>query len=234
MVDHPKLHKSPLIESLFEIQFNPVSDYALFAGSVYSSIKNDFSNTELLVPPELPDIGEWPKILRHRFKRNDGSALFQLGNGIMSVNLTKYDKFTHFISLIKNILREIIAINSNIQVNRLGLRYINRIPLNNKSVADVLSINISTPTKLSNQIEAINIRIMLKQTKSGKILLRITNPIENGKPLDEIIFDLDCSVILENVPIDIRHIEEWINTAHDSIYDNFIGSLNSEYKKAIE
>lgn len=232
MVEHPKLRSAPIKEAVFEIRFSPTKDYGLFVAEMFSSLKNDFPEGETLAPFDIPEFSEGPKILRHRFSRQDKTSLFQIGSGILSINCLSYDNFSSFLSSIKKVLSILIKLENEVVVQRLGLRYLNRIKQEGE-FSDILSLNVIMPDNIENKLEAIGLKMIINQNSFGKMQLRIANPIKDGQALSEIAIDLDLFIKM-NKTLSEKEIVSWVDSAHDRIYKLFVSCFKAEYFKSLK
>jgi len=232
MSEHPKLKNSPLVETVFELRFDPKNDYGLFLAQIFSTLKNDFPIAETLAPFDIPDFADGPKLLRNCFKRKDGTALIQLGHGIVSINQSKYDRFNSFLSLIKKVIKEVENVEPNPNIQRLGLRYINKIPFTNDP-SEILVMEIKLPTVIKDKLEAFTYRFRINENSAGKLRLVIANLIKNDVPTKEMTIDLDHYLLISH-SIEIGEIEKWINEAHENIYNCFISCIKEEYLEKIK
>ena len=121
-----KLFKPPLVEVVFELKWkdDQKEDYDLLVGELYSQLKSEFPEKELLKPSEIPSFA-MPFKVQHRFREGKNDyPLYQLGPGILSFNINgiKYadingwdnflNKITEFIKkYLVNFLRKQFSIN---------------------------------------------------------------------------------------------------------------------------
>ena len=87
-----KLPHAPLVEVIFEIRWNSVDKasldkFQLLLGSMFSVLKEDFPNVVNLQPNSAIPINAFVGMPTHRFTSANGYPMYQLGPGILSVNM---------------------------------------------------------------------------------------------------------------------------------------------------
>ena len=130
-----KLKSPPLVEAVCEFRFAPAGswDWTL-PGRLYDRIGSEFSEKDELegiaveVAAGKTEIAQAPD--RLQMKRKDGSALVQVGPHMLAINhLPVYPGWEAFRDLALRIYSSYLEICSDAPIERIGLRYINRIPL---------------------------------------------------------------------------------------------------------
>lgn len=105
-----KLPNAPLVEVIFEIRWDSadkvsLDKFQLLLGSMYSELKNDFPTVIHLRPDPAIPFNAFVGMPTHRFSSVNGYPMYQLGPGIMSVNMTNEDYvWENFIETIKKIV----------------------------------------------------------------------------------------------------------------------------------
>lgn len=87
-----KLPHAPLVEVIFEIRWNSadkasLDKFQLFLGSMFSELKEDFPNVINLQPNSAIPVNAFVGIPTHRFTSVNNYPMYQLGPGILSVNM---------------------------------------------------------------------------------------------------------------------------------------------------
>jgi uncharacterized protein (TIGR04255 family) len=226
--NHKPWRNAPLQEAVFEIRFPSIGDYALFAGGMAMSQKQDFPTTQKLQVVDIPEIIELAGLVKHRFISQDQSLLFQTGNDVMSINSVNYKGFTAFLENIEKILiaaEEFVELSS---FTKLGLRYINRFP-DIENPAAVLNINLPFSNMDVSRTQLLQIQEVNKIDEEGT---SIGTNIQFIAPSKDLILDLDASLNLPQESWDITAISIWADQAHDIIWDKF-QTLISENEKEV-
>lgn len=127
------LGRSPLVESIFEIRFEPTIAAAgdLLPGILFSKLKDSFPNVEPLpisnVPRSIRD--QDPALVFQPSHRLTGSNMIvQVGDRVLSLSAQEYPGWLSFKSAIENLLNATIETGFIGAVLRYSFRYINLIP----------------------------------------------------------------------------------------------------------
>ncbi|WP_198013412.1 TIGR04255 family protein [Thalassoporum mexicanum] len=214
----------PLQEALLEIRFEPVNDYAIYAGGMALGLKEDFPISEKLAMAEFPGLP--PGIVMHRFFNEEKSLLFQTGNDILSVNSTNYKGFNLFVESIRNVLTNARKFVSSSKINRLGLRYINNL---SKSTNPLSTLNVNLPFEHIDINRSKEILFRQVSQEDNEIILSVN--VSSSEPTRKLILDIDAFHFPDNIDWDIDLIVGWIDTAHEAIYANFEKLVSPEEKE---
>jgi uncharacterized protein (TIGR04255 family) len=124
-----RLEKSPLVEAIFEIRFEPTTATAgdLLPGLLYSGLKTEYPETEPLPFASIPRQMRDQDVLRyqasHRLKGDH--RLVQVGDRLISLHATQYPGWTRFkqwIEFATNAVKETGLLK---QIERFSFKYIN-------------------------------------------------------------------------------------------------------------
>jgi uncharacterized protein (TIGR04255 family) len=136
-----RLQRSPLIEALFEIRFEPSSPSArdLLVGSVYPKVRDWTPVVEQLPFASIPKaLREQDEKLRyqasHRLKSSTGSEYIVLGEQVAGVSTQSYRGWTDFLSKIERLTSALQGTDLVGKVTRVSIRYINvlQIPIGSR------------------------------------------------------------------------------------------------------
>ena len=242
------LKASPLIEVLCEFRFAPSSawDWTL-PGRLYERIGQEFSeraqvNQFVLQVQEKSDNTEGsPQILnvpqRIQLKRNDETALVQIGPNILVINhLQPYPLWEKFSKLILRIFSEYIDVYADFTLAGIGLRYINQIPIPTAEfdIGKFITLKPNLTGAINRHFDSFHQRYDLYYESLQAVLIHQTsiNEIQDGK--FAIILDLDFdSQEVDNLTKN-SDIEEWLDEAHQHLSEAFIASLNPEYYQQLK
>jgi uncharacterized protein (TIGR04255 family) len=240
-----KYDKSPLIEVVFEISFNAANKWNdVIPGLFYSKIEKRFPK----ISPRINNIGITNNSLQVAksvnttlYKNEEENTIVQLSNNIFSVNkLPNYEGWDKFISDIDyayKSFREIIELHlSPIQVNRIGLRYINKIDIEKHSVSNLknyLNIYPNLPAYIDS-INAIQIALESQHQKEGinkNILsINIATLKQDAQYKAPILFEIDY---LNQFNVDLSKYKEWLIDSHEEIDNVFDLSLTEMSKRKL-
>lgn len=226
--NHKPWRNAPLQEAVFEIRFPSIGDYALFAGGMAMSQKQDFPTTQKLQVVDIPEIIELAGLVKHRFMSQDQSLIFQTGSDVISINSLSYKGFPTFL---ENIERILFAAENFVELSnltKLGLRYINRFT-GIENPATVLNINLPFSNMDVSKTQILQIQEVNKVDEEGTLMSLNIQFIATPKDL---ILDLDVSLNLPQESWNVAAISSWADKAHDIIWDKF-QTLISESEKEV-
>ena len=191
------------------------------------SQREEFPNTMKLQAVEIPEIVEFPGLVRHRFISLDESLLFQTGTDVLSVNAIKYKGFANFLENIEKILTTTEKFVDLSTLTRLGLRYVNRFPAVDYPPT-VLNINLPFQNSDISNTQLLQLQEINKLDDEGTLLsINVQFPIE---PKD-LILDMDISLSSPQKTWNIKTILDWTDEAHDIIWENFQELISQKEKE---
>jgi uncharacterized protein (TIGR04255 family) len=234
-----KLKSPPLVEALCEFRFSEKAawDWVL-PGQLYDKIKDDFSERAQIPgfglmlqasPKDLPaaSIKSLPE--RMQLKRADGSAMVQVGYNLLAINqLIPYPSWTEFSKLILRIYREYQAIVGSIELERIGLRYINHLRPSDAgtTISDVLTLTPSLSGALARPVRAFYQRYEIENENPTGLLIHQTGTQQDEQGRSIIILDLDFGSTKVKDLLDLQDVKHWLDQAHDRVHEAFVASLN--------
>jgi len=116
------------VEALLELHFAPattIRSYGPIPGQMYERLKDIYPEAQDLESSDIPFSLDL-RVVRHRFSSPDGTRMFQVGNGILSVNNVKYAHYEGFKAEAAHVVERAIDVLG--QPVQTVLRYINKIP----------------------------------------------------------------------------------------------------------
>lgn len=233
-----KLKTPPLIEALCEFRFAESANWDwVLPGQLYDKIKNDFP-----VRDQIQGIGfqvkASPKVKpaasihtlpdRVQLKRADGSSMVQVGYHLLAVNqLRPYTSWTEFRAFIMSIFETYHEIAEEIDLERIGLRYINQLAVTDLLInaGDALTLTPPLTGVLDRPIHAFYQRYEIEQENPEGILVHQT-----GTQIDEhdnpvFVLDLDFGSTKVKELKNAEAVKNWLELAHDRMYEAFVASL---------
>jgi len=236
-----KLKTSPLIEALCEFRFaeNTVWDW-IIPGQLYDKIKADFPERaqiqgvrfQVQSPPNVKPVASIPPLPdRIQLKRTDGTAMVQVGYNLLAINhLEPYPTWTEFLALVMHIFEEYRRIVQTIELERIGLRYINQLAVS-ENIAEIGNITTLTPPltgNLARPIHAFYQRYEIEQDNPEGLLIHQTGTQLNQQGDPVFVLDLDFGSAKVQGLKSSQDVINWLNLAHDRIYEAFVGSLKPD------
>ncbi len=232
MKTHPRLAHPPLVEALFEMRFQPKSPYTLLPGRLYDQLADSFPDAEELnvgIPIQLPPIPGMPPIVRHRFSRDQNTRMYQVGPGVLSINHTDYSTFEFFLEDIRRVISALLKLGHAGGVTRLGLRYINRMPLD-RPVVDIVVAKFELPAILQDHAQGWT---AVAELAFGDDTMNVACATVNADGRE--MLQLDTDLFRDAIPdaLGFDAIIEWIERAHERVYQVFVAMLQPHYFEEI-
>jgi uncharacterized protein (TIGR04255 family) len=219
-----------LTEVLLEIRFNGAPDLSLLVGKMDSALHAQYPKFLNLNVPDFPaGIPNFDAIVKYRMLSEDSSKLYNLGRGVLSINTINYTSFANFISDAKIVLEKYKEISNIDTLSRIGLRYINKIAINEREFNDLFRIQFNIPESLKSIEASFNYQ------STGKInsdILATRFYTEQPLSKDSVFLDFDyyCE---QNTNYTLDTIESWATNAKNTIVQNFKNCLTEDYYQAL-
>jgi uncharacterized protein (TIGR04255 family) len=239
-----KLKTPPLIEALCEFRFaeNTTWDWVL-PGQLYDKIKADFPERTQIQgvgfqvqaspsPKVKPIASVHPLPDRVQLKRADGSAMVQVGYNLLAINQLKpYPTWTEFVALIMRIYEEYQELVRNIELDRIGLRYINQLLIPDKitEIGDRITLAPALTGKLARPIHAFYQRYEIEQDNPEGLLIHQTGTQQDEQGNPVFVLDLDFGSTKVLGLKNAQNVKAWLDLAHIRVYEAFVASLNPKY-----
>lgn len=230
-----KLKNPPLIETICEFRFSQDMPWdSTVAGMLLPHLESEFPVVKDSQPISTP-FGEGPS--RTQFWSKDESALVQVGDRLLSANLMgSYggweNSFRPLICFVLDIFRKV---KPHFKLERVGLRYINRIPmLDSLKIEDFIHIVPNFQGHLDKPLQSLFQRYeLLHEDPPGRLI----HQSGISRVLGEIALMLDLDFVSENVSglENENNFGEWIEAAHSCIINSFNDSVaKTQFKKMKE
>lgn len=232
-----KLKFSPLIEALCEFRFAPSPSWDwTIPGRLYDAIGRDFPERDqvdgLAVQfafgsdkPSAKPVIKSPE--RVQMKKADGSAMVQVGPNLLVVNhLRPYENWQAFRPMILEAYTKHEQISGPMQVARIGLRYINQIPLPacDCHLEEVTTLAQKLSGALDRPVLSMYHRYELEQEKpkTALVLQLGTQRTDQGNIL---MLDLDIGSSPAQEFTGLESVASWLDAAHERIDDAFFAAV---------
>jgi uncharacterized protein (TIGR04255 family) len=236
------LKNAPVVEAVCEFRFDPAAawDWAI-PGQMFEKIRTEFPEkaevrslgvqiqfTRETLPSAAVNTGP-ERIL---FKRRDGSAIVQLGKSLLAISqLRPYPKWEVFRDLILRTYSTHAEIAGQAKVQRIGLRYINRIPCPPGEVqfSDYITLDPPLTGPLDRPLGNFYQRYEISQETPPGMLIHQTGLLRESGQDVILLLDLDF-VSLENGALPEEHrVTDWLDAAHERIHEAFVSSLSGPF-----
>ena len=223
---HPPLAHLPLAEAVFEIRFPPKKQFGVLPGRMLDRLGGSFPQDEEQPLAQVPAEMGPPHAPRHRFVSEDGGRMCQLGTGMVSLNHTTYvgyDLFQEDSRRIAEIAKDLDLVGT---VDRLGLRYINRIQID-RPWEEIITTRVAAPEILEDWATSHTFRWGTRRDNLGTLTTAISWPVDHdGK--EHIVIDLDMYQEPSR-PMETEAIMDWHRQAHEGIYQTFTACLTEPF-----
>src|SRR5712691_8623729 len=131
--EHDRLQAAPLIEAVFELRADTSGSFALLPGKMAAGLEADYPDFKETEFAKLAPMVQLPPeagfFATHQFRTSDGKSMVQLGPLGLTVNALAYPGFGAFRKEVVTALANYCRHASITAVRRLGLRYINGLPV---------------------------------------------------------------------------------------------------------
>jgi uncharacterized protein (TIGR04255 family) len=231
--------RPPLLEAVCEIRFEPSQawDWTL-PGLLYDKIRTDFPEKKLRNSVELSFGSQQAAqqfkgaVSQMQFLAQDGSRMVQVGPDVLSVHVTaNYPGWELFLPMIVSVSGTYRQISAPRAINRIGLRYVNRLPIpaGPIEITDYLNFYPRIPETIQQAHGPFIVGVLFDCNEGNDLLnVRVGNAAPTG-----IALDLDYSSAKPgSVPLEA--ISDWCKTAHDKIEAMFEASITDNMRSRFE
>jgi uncharacterized protein (TIGR04255 family) len=231
----------PLVEAVCEFRFDPSDQWDLTVpGRLYDRVGAEFPRREqarsfgfaLQLDADAQPVGTTvqgapDRVLMHR---EDGSALVQVGPHQLSVHhKLPYPGWSGFYALIERILGMYLDVVPSIPA-RVGLRYINRIPVpsdGTTKIGSLITLDPPIPTEIDRPLASFYQRYELHHEELEGLLIHQTGLQQTPEGERIVILDLDFGSLPGSAP-DVTDAAPWLQAAHDRVEQAFQASVDPE------
>jgi len=235
----PDYDNPPIQEAVCEFTFVPAEDNPEWDLTIPGKLQVEQELAEYSAPSRQqhvqtiaatnakgqPDFAISNILFRVHLPRKDGKALLSVGHNTLGVNvLHPYEGWKNFRARIISALKVYVRVANQSTVQRIGLRYINRIiaPVVGASKASKFLTSMQTEIKatteakanIEGRLTAINARHEFETADGIKIF--VTHATINPTTPNTSEYLLDIDVVYDQQPIDgVDKIEPVIDELHD-------------------
>ncbi|GAB4405747.1 MAG: TIGR04255 family protein [Anaerolineales bacterium] len=222
----------PIVEALCEFRFEPSQPWDLaMPGLVYEKIRSEFPKRrqakvlELSVTASLDGVGQQVSATdRMQFLREDEKALVQVGRDLLAVNhLKPYPTWQEFLPLIQQGFSAYREVARPRGLQRVGLRYINRIEIPEQRVdlEHYLEFRPYVGPDLPQDYGPFIVGIQVAyQDGRDRLRLQVTSAAIDKPDMLAFMLDLDY-FLAEPGQVHLDDVFEWVNAAHSHVEKAF-------------
>lgn len=213
-----------IIEALCEIRFNTnelaeivvgrLSDHKLWRG---------FNKNRLPVADIPGPIRAVDETLRYQpvleLRNTDGTHLVKIGSNVLSYhNVGKYCGWPVFEPALREAIDALFSAVSDVQVHRLGFRYVNAITSTRHHIGGVKDLELKIEVASRNVDGPINLNFLTASDTEHLTMTRIASPefVQGGLPADTtVVVDVDVFTPGKYLAKDMDSVVSWTRDAHE-------------------
>lgn len=226
MADHPTFPNPTITEALCEIHFSLPEGIAwdpATYGRLFRLIQDEF--------PLIQPVAAVPTPIRMRFQHHTRPLLIHLSENVLSVNQLKpyagWAQMQEDIASAWTYLRELI---SPIEITRLGLRYINVVPVDSddEQMGEWLAPNdYICNVALSNRPAVSVCEVQI--TPDTRVVVRVGEVNRPGGSKYGFVLDIDAIRYLD--PDETTALGDLIGPLHETVWNVFSSFLTERYNR---
>lgn len=242
-----KYRNPPIIEAVCELRLTPDSRWDLtIPGMIYEKISNDFPNKEPHLAQDV-EITRSPQGLQQQtrtservwFLTENRQTFIQLGAHYLAVNrLAPYPSWEGYKPSIKKAFDALTNTIAEIKgLQRIGLRYINRIEIPGETIEleDYFEFYPFLGQHLPQNIQNFNVQCLfsfLDDRDSCRVQLARALGVYETSQQDKpgILLDLDY-FLAKPQTVSADHALEWVETAHQKVEEIFEGCITDRSRE---
>lgn len=240
-----KYKNPPIVEALCEFRFDAGTPWDLtIPGLVYERLRHEFSKRRRVTTFE-ESISSGPggiereirAIDRMQFLRDDEKALIQVGQNLLAVNhLKPYPTWREFLPLIRKGFNAYLEVANPKNIQRIGLRYINRIEIPGQRInlEDYFEFRPFVGSKLPQDFGSFILGIVVpyENLRDNLILKMEKLAIETSERI-VIMLDLDYFLARSGQVLPDM-VFEWVEVAHNHVEEAFEASITDRLRQMFE
>jgi len=226
----------PIEEALCEAYFSGGRWDPTMPGLFFQRIQEEFPNQALALPhplghgrlPEDPDAGLTSGTWRMQFHRKGGGRIVQLAKDLVVVNqLRPYPGFDEWRPDAVQMISLYRELASPAKIERLGLRYMNRVVLPGPSIrmSEYFSVHAVVPPQLGGECSSFLVRVEVPPIFPGhRLLITLSSAPPRVPGTVEVLLDLyDIVTATDEFPLD--SFEAMLRAAHENVLCAFESTL---------
>jgi uncharacterized protein (TIGR04255 family) len=235
----------PIIEALCEFRFEPSVPWDLaIPGLIYEKVRGDFPKRRQAKAIEV-NVAAGPGGVEQRlvttdrihFLREDEKALIQVDRDLLVVNrLRPYPTWQDFLPLIRQGFDAYLEIAKPKGVQRIGLRYINRIEIPSRRIKleDYFEFHPFVGPKLPQDLGSFIVGVQIPYEDSRDTLrLQLANATVETPDMVAVMLDLDYFLV-QRGQVSLDAVFEWAETAHDCVEGVFEACITDRLREIFE
>lgn len=232
---------APIIEAVCEFRFPPSTGWDLtIPGLLYEKMSSEFRNKEQRLIHEV-EITKGPEGLQQQIRTNerilfltdDRKAFVQIGPHLLAINCLKpYPTWSGFKPKIAMAFQALTDVVNVTGIQRIGLRYINRIeiPGHNVDLGEYFEFRPLLGRTLPQDVTSLIVGCVLPFVEGrDSCKVQLTTAVPEKPNESAFILDLDYFLTRDG-SIKVNRALEWIEEAHQEVEKIFEGCLSENLK----
>lgn len=215
-----KLKSDPIVEALFEVQFESTEISEVVVGKLAScEMWADFTSTRLPLaemPATMRD--QDPSLSRQPILQlESGGRAVKIGPRVLSYHARKpYPGWSIFEPELMQTTDHLFDCLKNVAISRLGFRYINVLTAEH-FVTDSRDLNLKVELAGQTLTCPWNLNFERKHGDEHYAIVRIASKELVNSPSEglNLLIDIDLKTPTGNMPIEQKSVQAWIKAAHD-------------------
>lgn len=235
----------PVVEAVCEFRFGPSTPWdESIVAKVHEKVRHVFPREEKRYIHELEvvqtesgieqKLGQTERFL---FLSEDGNEFIQIGPQLLATNRLKpYTSWEAYQPHIDLAFRSFMGIAAVDEIERIGLRYINRIeiPLSNVTLDDYFEFRPYTGDRLPSAMAAFRLGSLFA-FDDGRDVCKIELATGGAETSELSVFLLDIDYFLPNAhSLEAHQALGWVGAAHRRVEDVFEGCITDRLRMAFE
>jgi uncharacterized protein (TIGR04255 family) len=241
-----KYKNPPIDEALVEFTFAPPVEWDLtLPGKLHNLLKDEYTGktrqqnvqTVATAPADQSAISlqVQNELLRIQFPTADGTRLVSIGRNTLAISMLKpYEGWESFKPRIERALDAYRQIASPENVTRIGIRYINRIIVQEKNAdpSKFFNYDLSNDPILKAKITSFMKRFEFENSAGDKLLITHAALLPSNAEHTEFILDIDT--IWDRAPLDFEKAIEKMEHLHEVEGAAFEKIITEEARKLFD
>jgi len=238
-----KYANPPIVEVVCELRASPDSKWDLtIPGLIYEELKDNFPNKEQRVVQEIElqkqEFNNIQQLLRSderaMFFSPDRKTFVQVGNRLLAINRLK--PYILWNELKPKIENAFYAFRKSTEINglqRIGLRYINRIEITDKQIRleEYLNFRPFLGGKLPQNLVSFVVGCLIPFSDGRDICkLQISDVIPDKDSNSSFLLDIDY-YLNKPLAVPLSEVLEWMELAHQNIEEMFEACITDQLRE---
>lgn len=242
-------YKNPsIIEVVCELQFSPDSPWdATIPGLIYERVRQTFPKKmqETVLTVHVP-AGNTPVVLgmpqlqpeeRLRFVQPDERAFVQLGRHLLAINqLAPYPSWERYLPLIEQIFNSYQSVAEPTGIHRIGLRYINRIPIRKRDfqASDYFTLYPQISSELPSTYGGFLTQVLFPYEQERDVLkIEVIAGADEMQQGSVIFLDLDYFLARPGA-VSPDEALDWVINAHTNVEHAFESCITEQLRQQMD